>query len=98
MITPSTLHMLTCTTGRTQHALQRGSEGKRLLLHCHAYEGKPMAISAACSVCSLEILLEFLWPSRLCAQYAATCWLTLLATVRLAMVDKGPLWDGARET
>ena len=36
MTTP-TLHMHTCTTGRTQHAL--GSEGKRLLVHCH--EGKP---------------------------------------------------------
>ena len=31
----------------------------------------------------------------LCARYAATCWLTLLATVRLAVIDKGPLWDGS---
>ena len=30
------------------------AKGKRLLVHCH--EGKPMAISAACSACSLEIL------------------------------------------
>ena len=31
----------------------------------------------------------------LCAQYATTCWLTLLATVRLAVVDKGSLRDGS---
>ena len=31
----------------------------------------------------------------LCARYAATCWLILLATVRLAVVDKGPLLDGS---
>ena len=37
MTTPSTLHMHIPT--RTRHALQRGSEGKRLLVHCH--EGKP---------------------------------------------------------
>ena len=31
----------------------------------------------------------------LCTRYAATCWLTLLATVTQAVADKGPLLDGS---
>ena len=68
MTTPSTLHMY---NWENSAALQRGSEGKKLLVCCH--EGKPMAISAACSACSLEILLR---SSRLCAlrcAMRATC-------------------------
>ena len=53
-----------------------------------------MAISAACSACSLEC--NYYGPLD-CARdmQLLFCWFTLLATVRLAVVDKGPLWDGS---
>ena len=34
----------------------------------------------------------------LCVRYAANCWLSLLATVRLAVFDKGSLRDGSTFT
>ena len=75
MITPSTLHMRcarTCTTGRTQHAPQRESEGKRLLVHCH--EGKPVAIASVPPVrrvCSRSYYgpLDCVRDDVLCARY-----------------------------
>ena len=47
------------------------------------------------SCCNYYGPLDCVRDDVLCAQYAATCWLTLLATVTLAVADKGPLLDGS---
>ena len=46
-------------------------------------------------VAVIIMVLSTVCDNVLCTRYAATCWLTLLATVRLAVVSKGPLWDGS---
>ena len=52
----------------------------------------------ALDVALIIMVLSTVCDDVLCARYTATCWLTLLATVRLAVVDKGPLWDGSTFT
>ena len=99
--TPPTTYILLyftclCTTGRTQHALHRGSKGKRLpsadgLVHFHdakhIWRSMPVVCSRSWYSCgSLDC-------ARQCAM--RNMQLHAHATVGLAVVDKGPLRGGS---
>ena len=79
MTTPPTT--ITCTTRRTQRALQQGSKGKRLvtltdgLVHCHAM--KRRIFSDQCLLFARDLAVFMVLSTvraKMCyARYAATC-------------------------